>query len=159
MPKLLNNNTYSTWAFLVKVNLIKKFLLEALDGQPRPMNTFELNEIRNMALLVIPEAAVTDDIGLDGETLTDLIEMRLAKGGDLQQHLKKMCVLIDFLKSKGLNFHDHFWIILLLQSLNQDYAAFMKNIFAGSEEDFTLEEVKTKLLLEENWTPVNRKGS
>lgn len=164
----LSNNNYSTWAFRMKMYLIKEDLWEVINSQPMDMD--DLPEIvlkRNKALdndqlvllrnvnsggkawNILREYHQQNTTSSQLRSMKVLFHMRLAKSGDMQKHIQTIFEMIGELQDKGMHIDDRVLVSFLLASLNEDYDALVTAIEAWPDNRLTSAIVKAKLL--EEW--------
>lgn len=178
----LNNENYPTWAFRMRMYLIKEELWDIVEAEHPPnMDARDILRKRAKALSTIVLGVETDQlvllrgantgreawemlkeyhqqntIGNQMRSLKDIITMRLSPGGNMQIHIFKMFEVMNNLKDLGIDIPDVMFVALLLASVNDEYENLVTAIEAWPAERMVPSVVKAKLL--EEWRKKVDKG-
>lgn len=171
----LNGSNYTTWAFKMEMYLIKEDLWSYIESDKPEVDGNDLRvylskskkALACMALMMEDDQAILisgckggreawyvlknhyqqSTISFKIRILKRLFKMQLPVGGNMQEHLNTILVMVKELHDRGGDLTNE-QVSIMLASLNHEYEALITAIEAWEESKLTMAAVKSKLLEE-----------
>lgn len=172
----LNGSNYATWAFKMEMCLVKEDLWSYIESEKPEGDGNDLRvylskskkALACIALMIEDDQAILisgckggreawfvlknhyqqSSISFKIRILKRLFKMQLPVGGNMQEHLNTILVMVKELHDRGADLTNEQVVSIMLASLNHEYESLITAIESWDETKLTMASVKSKLLEE-----------